>query len=1136
MTNLARNKLSRAIAVAGAKGDGARSPVEAPNTLKSVALANILDLVSEGPIAGLVNGLKSVYLDETPVENPDGSKNFTNFQVDYRYGTPDQDFMPGFAAVENEIAVGVELRYGTPFIRQFTNTNLDAVRIRLSVPALSKTNKDNGDINGHIISYNFAVSTDGGPFVTVETNSFNGKTMSKYERDSRIDLPKATTGWVVRVTRMTENRGTAEYNDLTQVESIVEIIDAKLRYPNSAIIGVTLEATQFQNIPSRAYDIKGRIIRVPTNYDPESRIYNGTWDGTFKLAWSDNPAWIYYDLATHPRYGLGHLIGDAQVNKWMLYSIAQYCDQMVPDGRGGQEPRFTCNLYLQRQAEAYRVLQDLATVFRGIAYWANGEIRAIQDRPDDPVYTYSPANVVEGQFTYEGSAQKTRFNVALVSWIDMKNMGRQSVEYVDDPESILRYGIQQTDATGIGCTSQGQAQRIGRYLLATSRLETQTVNFKVGLDGAVVSPGRVVVINDPLRANVRLGGRLTSSTLSKVTIDGEAGLVEIGDTIRVAVEDATLETRTVASIVGNEISLNAPLTKPAVAGAMWSVEREELQAQRFRIISVTEDDDKTFQIVAVRQVEGKFNNSDYGTKIDLPQESTQTPAVQAPVTDLTLSHYEATAYVSTSLVLVASWKAAANAIWYEVDYKRDAGDWVRLPRTQGTTIDIRDCWDGTYLVRVKAVNSNNVISLARLSQPYVLAELKTPPGWSGTIVDEVIQSLDGLPNFVSREEMLEAQQHMLTLGTIAYQEAGIAAGAKYDVSRFALEMDGMLAKIVRAETSVADNQQSMVQLTTTIQAQYDGLSANLATEATVRATADSAMAQNITALQVQVGPDIQAQLVAEQTARVTKDDALASSISQLNVNFGDLQARVSTEESARATADTALAKTISLIGVEGPGGTSFIIDINKTQIGGGETLGQRLNTINTTMGNNTSLINSEATTRATADNALTSLIALIGAKNGAGTAFIMDMNKTYVDATTSWAVRLANITSSIAGVSADVTNEISARTSADSAITSSISTLSTTVGNHTTSISQQTNTINGIQAKYSVKIDNNGYISGYGLVSEPNNGNIVSTFSILSDRFRIVAPGGGQRTEYSDGNWRMYDGNGTLRVRIGVWP
>lgn len=1135
MKNLARNKLSQAIAVVGAKGSESRSPVEAPNTLKSVALARIVDLVSEGPIFGLTNGLKSVYLDETPVENADGSRNFTNFQVDYRLGTPDQDYMKGFSAVENEIAVGVELKQEAPFIRSFTNTNIDALRIRLSVPALSRTNRENGDINGHIIYYAIAISTDGGPYVTVENNAFNGKTMSKYERDSRIDLPKAQNGWNLRITRLTANANSAEYNDLTQIESITEIVDAKLRYPNSAIVGVTLEATQFQNIPGRAYDLKGRIIRVPTNYDPESRIYNGIWDGTFKLAWTDNPAWIYYDLATHPRYGLGHLITDQQVNKWMLYSIAQYCDQLVPDGKGGQEPRFTCNLYLQKQAEAYRVLQDLATVFRGIAYWGNGEIRAIQDRPEDPVYTYSPANVIEGQFNYEGSGRKTRFNVALVSWNDMTNMGRAAVEYVDDPESIMRLGIQQTDATGIGCTSQGQAQRIGRYLLATSRLETQTVTFKVGLDGTLVAPGKIVLINDPLHANVRLGGRLTASSRDYVTVDGDPGLVEIGDTIRIALEDGTLEAHVVQSIIGNEIKLATPLTKDAVEGAMWSVERENLQAQRYRIISVAEEENKTFNVVAVKHVEGKFNNADFGTKIDLPQESTQTPSVQAPVTDLTLSHYEAAAYVTTSLVLVASWKAAANAIWYEVDYKRDGGEWVRLPRTQGTTIDIRDCWEGTYLVRVKAINSAGIMSLARVSQPYVLAELKTPPKFVGTIVDEVIAGLDGLPNFVSREEMLEAQQHMLTLGTIAYEEAGIAASAKYDVGRFKLQLDDIDARIARSEVTVADNQQAMVELTLQIGARFLESEAHLAEERTVRATQDEALAQSIDALQVQIGEDIQAQIVEERTARVTQDEALANSISQLNVDYGNLTARVHTEEQARADADEAMGKTISLIGVESPDGASFIIDINKAKISAGESLGQRLNTINTNIGANTSLINQEATTRATADNALTSLIALIGAKNAAGTAFIMDLNKTYVSSTESWAVRLANITSSIGQNAADIVAEASARSSADGAIASSVNTLSTTVNGHTSSISQNTNSINGIQAKYSVKVDNNGYVSGFGLVSEPNNGSIVATFSILADRFRIVSPWGGQRTEYSDGNWRMYDGNGTLRVRIGIW-
>lgn len=736
-------KTPLAIAVQGYKGGGNRTPVEAPNTLKSSAIANILDLISEGPIVGLVDGLKSVYLDETPVESSNGVRNFTNFQIDYRLGTPDQSFIPGFDSVENEINVGVELKQGSPFIRQFTNTNLDAIRVRLSVPALHVTNKENGDISGTSVAYQIAVSTDNGPYNTVLSTSFNGKTMNKYERDHKIDLPPANQGWSIRVTRSTPNSTASELQNQTFVESIVEVIEAKLRYPNSAIIGVKLEASQFSNIPGRAYDVKGRIIRVPTNYNPEDRSYTGVWDGTFKLAWTDNPAWVYYDLATHPRYGLGHLITDLQVNKWVLYSIAQYCDGLVPDGRGGQEPRFTCNLFLQKQADAYKVLQDLATVFRGIAYWANGEIQAIQDRPEEPVFMYSPANVIGGKFGYEGTARKTRFNVALVSWNDMSNMGRAAIEYVDDPEGIARYGIQQTDVTAIGCTSQGQAQRVGRYLLATSKYETQSVTFQVGLDGTLVAPGKIILINDPLRAGIRLGGRITAGPDNhSVFVDGEPGQIEIGDTLRVAMPDGTMESRTVSSINGNQIIVSVPFTQAPQDEAMWSAERANVQALRYRVLAVTEEDGKVFTITAVRHVEGKFANADTGTRIDPPKENQMTPVSQDPVTDLVLSSYNAVDYVSTSQVVVASWNAPKNAVKYQVEWKRDSGPWTKLPDTEFTIAEVRDAWFGTYLIRVRAVNSNNILSQPVTSQPFVLGALTTPPGVIVEIDDKVQENYE----------------------------------------------------------------------------------------------------------------------------------------------------------------------------------------------------------------------------------------------------------------------------------------------------------------------------------------------------------------------------------------------------------
>ena len=603
--------------IIGHKGEEQHVPVEAPNTLKSTAMARIVDLVSEGEIVGLVDGEKSIFFNETPVANPDGTKNFKNYTIDYRYGTPTQDYIPGFPGVENELLVGVELRKDTPYTRAFTNLNLNAVRVRLSTPALYKVNPDNGDTNGYTVLYAIDVSVDGGPWIQSVDTSFNGKTVTKYERAHRIELPAgATTGWQIRVRRITDNGASATLADSTFVESITEIIDGKLRYPNSAIIGLTFDASQFQSIPSRAYDLKGRIIRVPSNYNPATRAYTGVWDGTFKMAWTDNPAWCFYDIVTHERYGLGHMLTDAQINKWTLYKIGQYCDELVSNGLGGMEPRFTCNLYLQAQADAYKVLQDMTSIFRGMAFWANGEITTVGDMPGDLDCVYTPANVINGEFTYQSSPRKSRYTAALVSWSDTNDFGRAKIEYVDDQDGIARYGIQQTDVIAVGCTSQAMAQRLGRYILATSRYETNTVTFSVGLDGTLVPPGTIIGIADPLRAQTRMGGRIVSmnGARTSVVVDkfSEEAPPAIGDTLTVMMPDGTAASRTISAVDANTktITVSLAFTSAAVIGAVWLVEKANLVAQKFRVTSITDNGDLTFTITALQYEQDKYAAAD----------------------------------------------------------------------------------------------------------------------------------------------------------------------------------------------------------------------------------------------------------------------------------------------------------------------------------------------------------------------------------------------------------------------------------------------------------------------------------------------------------------------------------------------
>jgi len=710
----------------GKGGGGSATPTESPDSLHSIAYARVLDLVSEGEIGGLVNGLQSVFLDGTPILNPDGSQNFQNVSLAYRLGTQDQDFIPGFPSVENEQAVGVTLTSTTPWVRAINNSQLSAVRIRLAVPALSKANTSNGDIGGYRVEYTIDLSTDGGSFVPVLTSAFDGKTTSEYARSHRIDLPPATAGWTVRVRRITPNANSNTIADTTTIQSITDVIDGKLRYPNSAIVGLQIDARQFNRIPTRAFDLKGRVIRVPVNYEPDTRSYSGVWDGTFKSAWTDNPAWVFYDIVLHQRYGLGDRVNAAMVDKWSLYQISQYCDELVDDGRGGQEPRFTCNCYIQSRTDAYKVLQDLASIFRGMAYWAAGNVVTVSDMPSDPVYTFTAANVVEGKFRYQGSGLKARKTVALVSWNDPGDFYRAKVEYVSDDDGIARYGVRQTEITAFGCTSQGQAQRAGKWILLTSRLETEVVSFAVGLDAAHVAPGEVFRVADPARAGRRIGGRIRSAANRTVVLD-TADQTQAGDTLTVILPDGIAQTRTVQTAVADTLTVAADWTTVPEAESVWALESANLKTQLFRVLSITEKDGLTRDIVALRHEPGKYGFIDSGTRIEPRPVAVIPPSVQPPPTGVQLTTYSVIAQGIASTNMVISWTAADKAVAYEVAWRRDNSEWVMAGRTGSLSIEVPAIYAGTHLARVRAVNALDVASLPAYSAETVLTGKTSPP-------------------------------------------------------------------------------------------------------------------------------------------------------------------------------------------------------------------------------------------------------------------------------------------------------------------------------------------------------------------------------------------------------------------------
>ncbi|MDZ3990384.1 phage tail protein [Pseudomonas sp. Teo4] len=707
------------LSIQGSKGESKpHSPVESPDSLINISYANILDGISEGPIVGLVNGAQSIYLDKTPLANSDGSMNFTGVSWEQRTGEHDQDHIAGFPAVESQTSVGVELKASQAWVQSFSNLELSAVRIQLAVGTLVKTESD-GDMVGYTVNYEIDLSTDDGDYQTVLKTSFTGKTTTGYQRSHRIEFPKATTGWRVRVRRTTPDSSDSRIQATTSIGTYTEIIDAKLQYPYTALCGLKIDASQFSAVPERAYRIRGRIVQVPSNYDAGTRTYTGAWDGTFKLAWTDCPPWIWRDIVLNDRYGLGRFIDASQVDKWGLYQIAQHCDLSVSDGKGGQEPRFTCNVYLQSRAEALTVLQDLASVFRGMSYYAGSEVACAADMPGDPVYTYTNANVIDGKFNRPGSSGSTRFSVAKVAWSDRENFGNQRVEYVQDQTAIGRYGIRETEITAFGCVSQGQAQRAGKYILLTNRLETGTINFSVGLDGTICRPGDIIRVADENYAGLPIGGRIKSATSTTVTLDNDV-TAAAGDTLVVILPKGVAETRIIRSIVGRLVTVTQAFSKVPVKESIYTIETAELVAETYRVLTVNEnfgDDKLQYDIVAVERNASKFEAIDNGAQIVTPPTSVLPGAIQAPPSNIELSTFDTVSQGVNVATMRITWDAPRGAQRYNVWWKRDDGDWIYAGVTYTAAIEVKGIYTGVYTARVAAIGVAGSSSIWAFSDP-----------------------------------------------------------------------------------------------------------------------------------------------------------------------------------------------------------------------------------------------------------------------------------------------------------------------------------------------------------------------------------------------------------------------------------
>ncbi|CAH1092934.1 phage tail protein [Acinetobacter baumannii] len=702
-------------AVVGAKKGSKkqRQPVISPDSAQSKTYIKVLYGLAEGEIEGLANGLQSIYLEETPLQNADGSLNFENVKVDFRNGTNDQEYIEGFPAVESETAIDVELKSETPWVRAFSNLDLDAVRLRLKWGPLRTQNATNGDVSGVTIEYAIDLQTDGGVWTEVLKTKISDKTSANYERAHRVDLPRADSGWLVRVRRLTPNSSSEYISDKMYIEAVTEVIDAKLRYPNMALLGLQYDAETFGNVAKVAMDAKGRILKVPTNYNPVTRQYVGMWDGTFKEAYSNNPAWIYYDICTVDRYALGDRLTPLMVDKWSLYRLAQYCDQMVPDGLGGEEPRFTCNVYLQSAEGAFEILTKLAGVFRAITFWDGNSIICDADIPQDTYFTYTRANVIDGNFEYAGTRARDRHNVVKIAWDNPANHYKTEYEFVRDEKAIAEAGqVHILEIEAWGCTSRGQAQRAGWWALKSEQLETRTVSFKVGLDGHIPQPGRVIDIADPLFAGRANGGRVSkiSADRKSITLDRDDVVAVAGDRLIINGEDGKAQTRIVQSISGRVVTVTHEFDAIATQN-VWVIDAQDLATMKFRVISITQDESHQFSVTALQYNPAKFDAIDKGAYFDEVPISIVNPTIQDPVTDVVVTSESRVDQGINVAIMIVSWAQAKGAVKYQVEWRKDDGSWIKLPVTGNNSVEVPGIYAGQYQARVTAISAFEIASL-----------------------------------------------------------------------------------------------------------------------------------------------------------------------------------------------------------------------------------------------------------------------------------------------------------------------------------------------------------------------------------------------------------------------------------------
>lgn len=1166
----------------GAKQPTQRIPVEDPNTLRSKSRGRIIDLLCHGPIVGLVDGLKSIYLDDTPLQNVDDTFNFKGVTVETRQGYPDQSHIPGFPAIESVIDVSQEILFDTPVIRSVSNNKADGVIITVQINGLWKRNTENGDTKAHSVKYTIETRENGGAWSVQYNGEIVGKTMSAFQESVRVNI-KGNGPFDFRLSRPVKESDTSDITDDIYWSLMTEVTDKRLSYPDSALVALDIDAELFgSQMPPRAYDVKLSIIQVPSNYDPLTRVYTGLWDGQFKNAWSDNPAWCFYDLATHPIIGANN----KNVDKWSLYRIARYCDELVPDGYGGREPRFTCNTLFASREEAITTLDLLASVFRGMAYWGTDSIMAVADMPADAVKLVSPANVVGGDFEYTGTSMRERHSVAIVMWNDPEDNYKQKPELVEDPYCIDLFGWREVQVTAACCTSRGQARRLGKWILYSEREETQTVTYSATVDHADLRPGDFIRVADPDRIGARMSGRISSSTADSVTLDAVPSEASgLGWNINVPLPNGTIFRSEVKSFAGKKLTLVTKFPTQPLAGAVWMLSGTNLAPPMFRVVSVVEEEAGIrYKITATEHDPNKYRIVEEGINLPSPPESLLPSGQLPPPTKLKVQPYKYLAGGVYHQALTISFEAPKDARAESfIMEAMDSNDLAYRTLYQGSSVswDERDVIPGQWMIRVKAVTAEMQTSeWATLTVQ--VADLLKPSPPDSVDVEAATFSVSLVPrgnypganfefwrsNVALQLNQVESNALRRWVGT-AYVDPGLKPGTLYYYYIRGVNIYGVSDWFPTQATTLRDFDDIIAAMDEDIrkpgglfdEMTESGNQAKQIAEGAAKEAHDAAVAVADMIPRLEITEDGVTDLVlsdADQNVR----------ISGLRTTTEGFSALVATETASRVTEDSALAseiQTIEVVAGENKAG------LNETRLAFTDleqSLTSRMYTVEATFVQLdvglTARMTTEETVRATETSALTTRLNQLESSVGPNiSARVSTVETTLATTSEALATQVTTLESSMNQQFAGIEQTYSTQAYADGAVARAVTTV----------------TVNGKKAVFGISVDGevaeigaiadrfyiyNPYAGDYVLAFAVENGVTVIKDALIREASITMAkiaealqsdnyvpgeqgwrltksgifeingssPGQGQLVQTNQ-NISVYDGTGRLRVQLG---